>query len=112
MPAATVDLTIEQGSEFAHRFTVQAFNSAGCTARMQIRETIDSPVVCELTTENGRIAMTQASADTNLDLSIATAITAAFKFTKAVYDLEIVPSSGKVFRLVQGKVKVSPEVTR
>lgn len=117
MTPAQLDLTIYQGATFRKSFTWQtgdpltAVDLTGCTMRMQIRERRDATeVIVELTSENGGITITPLTGQFALYLS-ATA-TAALAVTKAVYDLEIVFANGDVVRFLQGKVTVSPEVTR
>lgn len=118
MAAAKLNLEVNQGATFAKRLTWQAgltptaVNLTGCTARMQIRETLGSAeVACSLTTANGGITLGGVAG--TIDILIAATATAAFAFKKAVYDLEIIMSDGiTVHRLVEGLVAVSPEVTR
>lgn len=117
MPAGKLDLLIEQGATFKHALVVKQGTSAtpadltGFTARMQIRTDVDaaSPII-ELTTENGRITITPL--DGRIDLLIDADDTAAMSFDGGVHDLELVSAGGEVTRLVQGKVKLSREVTR
>ena len=86
-------------------------NLTGCTARMHVREEIDSPTtLLELTTENGGIALGGALGTITLRLS-ATA-TAAMTWLSGVYDLEIVYPDTRIRRLLAGAVNVSREVTR
>jgi hypothetical protein len=125
MAAGKLDLLIEQGADFDHslivkqgKATTQAELAAlpvadltGYTARMHIRSVIESTIILiALTTENGRIAITPL--DGKIDMTISAIDTAALNFEAAVYDLEIVSSGGEVTRLVQGKVRLSKEVTR
>lgn len=86
-------------------------NLTGCTARMQIRPTVDSDtILVSLTTENGGIVI-DASANT-ITLFISDADTTAYPFSDAVYDLEVISVSSIVTRIVSGSVKVCKEVTR
>jgi hypothetical protein len=84
----------------------------GFTARMHVRSTLESPaVLVELTTENGRITLGDAEGTVFLELE-ATA-TALLPTKRApYYDLEIINVEGRVKRLLQGRLQVSPEVTR
>lgn len=83
---------------------------SGYTARMQIRATqADDDVIHELTTLNGGISL---SADGQIALLITDTDTAAFDFTNAVYDLELIDGSGVVTTILEGKVTLSREVTR
>ena len=83
----------------------------GWTARMQIRPEVGSEtVIAELTTENGGITIDPPEGKINLYLSDVE--TSAFSFESAVYDIELVDQSGNVYRDIEGKIKLSPEVTR
>lgn len=116
MPAAELDLTIEQGATFDKTLTWQDADSTpiditGYVARMQIREEKSADaVLLELTDVNGRIVLGDAAG--TIQLLINAADTEAFAFTSGVYDLELESPGGVVTRLVEGKVKVSLEVTR
>lgn len=91
--------------------SVVPYNVTGWTARMQFRSSIASPTVLdEFTTENGRIVVNGAAGQFTLKASATQ--TSAWSFTSAVYDLEIVDTSGNVIRLLKGNVVVDPEVTR
>lgn len=81
------------------------------TARMQIREKIDTPVLYELTTENDGIILN--TADSTINLNIPAAITEAFTFKKAVYSIELINASNdSVTTFVQGNITLYNEVTR
>lgn len=81
------------------------------TARMQIREKIDTPVLYELTTENDGIVLN--TADSTINLNIPAAITEAFTFKKAVYSIELINASNdSVTTFVQGNITLYNEVTR
>jgi hypothetical protein len=85
----------------------------GYTARMHIRITRGSAVtVVELTTENGGITL--SAADGGIHLLISDTATAAYDFDNAVYDLELINTSGNgdVTRVAEGTVKLHKEVTR
>lgn len=113
MPAAKLNLTVEQGTTYSKRLVWKdknrrPINIVGWSARMHIRKTVaDSVVILELTSANGRIAFPAAGA---IEIRLTAAETAALQ--PGVYDLEMVAPDGSVTRLVEGKVIVSPEVTR
>jgi len=119
MPAAKLDLLIEQGATFKHTLFVKQgaaesgppADLTGYTARMQIRSEVESTsILIELTVSNGRIAITPAEG--KIAITISAADTAALEFEVGVYDVELVSASGEVDRIVQGKVTLSREVTR
>lgn len=120
MKPAVLPLTIYQGQTFKKTITwttgeTQAVavpvDLTGCTARMQARESFESDVVLlGLTTENGGIILGGPSGEIRLHISAVD--TAALSWRGALYDLEIVFPDGTVIRRMQGKIVVSPEVTR
>lgn len=115
MSAPCQSLTIDQGSTFIQPIRVRHADKSyrdftGCTARMHIRAGIEAadPLI-ELTTENGRILIEE----TWLRLKISSADTTLLVPTDGlVYDLEIISQDDEVERLLQGRVYISPEVTR
>ncbi len=118
MPAIIKDLLIEQGATFRDGFilktgtgeTAVPADLTGYTARMQIREEIDSSaVLIELTTENGRIDIDPLTG--TVTLMIDADDTAELSFDVGNYDLELV-SGSFVKRVVKGRVTLSKEVTR
>ena len=83
---------------------------AGYSARMQIRETVDSTTVLhEATTQNNQIVVD----NTNKTISITLLgnITQAFDFTKAVYSLELY-NRNNVVTFAAGNITLIKEVTR
>lgn len=113
---AKLILTIYQGATFRRRLRwlnpdKTPIDLTGCTARMQVREEVESTAaLLELTTENGRIALGGTAG--TVDLLVDAGATAAITWTGGVFDLEIVHPGGEVTRLAQGSCCVSPEVTR
>lgn len=114
---AKLKFTIYQGATFRKRLTWKTgplsspVDLTGCTARMQVRSSVDSPIVLlPLTTENGGIALGGTAG--TIDLYVSDAGTTAITWSGGVWDLEIVYPGGDVTRLAQGSISVSPEVTR
>ena len=117
MAAFKLKLSIDQGATFTRQVTWKTGKPAtpvdltGCTARMQIREAIESPeVLVSLTTANGGITLGGPAGTVALRIEADT--TAAFEWRAGVFDLEIEFADGTVRRLLAGTVTVSPEVTR
>jgi hypothetical protein len=117
------DLTIYRGATFDQPLlwkpggTPQ--NLTGWSARMQVRATVDSAtVIVELTTANNRIVLgTSGDLTTGaIRLLLSATDTSSLPLSTDpaghVYDLELVGPGGIVERLVEGRVIVSPEVTR
>jgi len=112
--AQIANLEIDAGSTF--QTTIEyldaddvAVNLTGYSARMHIRDTVESDdTVVELEDGSG---ITITAAGGTLDIEIAATATKDL-VGPYVYDLEIESGTGVVTRLVQGSVTVNPEVTR
>ncbi len=116
MAAGRHDFTLEQGATFDELITYKDANGTpvdltGYVARMQIREKItDATPVVSLDTTSG---ITLGGTAGTIHLTIPATTTATINMPKGgVYDLEIESPTGVVTRLLEGKVKFSPEVTR
>ena len=117
MTAFKLALEIEQGATFQKIITWKAGTPAvpvaiaGCQARMQIRERIDSTeTLLSLTTENGGIVLDTITGTITMQASA----TQTRNITKhnGVYDLEIQFPDATVRRLLSGLVNISHTVTR
>jgi hypothetical protein len=83
----------------------------GYTARMQIRKKLkDTSSLLELTTSNGGIVLDNT--EKTISIVMTPVQTSSFNFATAVYDLELVDSSGRVLRFAQGNLTLQQEVTR
>lgn len=113
MPAAKLNLTVEQGATFSKRLVwrdknKRPVNLSGYTAKMQIRTSASSAeVLFELSTSNNRITLLAGGV---IQLDISANDTDTIK--GGVYDLKLYAPSGQEIRLVEGKVSVSPGVTK
>jgi len=86
-------------------------NLFGYSARMQIRETVDSTeVIHESTTANGEIRLNNTYK--TVEILIPASATTQFSFTTAVYSLELFTASGVVVPFLAGNLTLVPEVTR
>lgn len=89
----------------------QPVDLAGFTARMQLREKLDSATtIVELTTENGGITIDNTLK--TITIQIAASATALYEFSSAVYSLEMVSSGGQVTPFASGTITLVKEVTR
>ncbi len=115
MPAGTHNFEIEQGATWTREILVKdslgvPIDLTGITARMQIRDTVESSsFLIELSTANGRITVNGPAGELTLTIS---AVDTAALMTGGVYDLEIVNVDATVDRLLEGNVVLSPEATR
>jgi len=121
MAAGIYNFTIEQGTTVVKQFTYKDANAAvvdlaGYDVRMQIRDTVASSTVIDtFTTSSGMSILGTVSSSNSgtIQLRIEAASSSLYTFTTAVYDIEIeATGSSTVTRLLQGSIKLSPEVTR
>lgn len=87
---------------------------AGYTGRMKIRDKIGGTVLASTDVADAPldvITITINNTDKTITIQIEADDTAAFAWTKGVYDLEMVSSGGVVTDLLYGSVKVDKEVT-
>lgn len=119
MTPGSHDFTIYQGSKLVKVFawTVGtappvAVDLTGYTARMQARATVaaGSPEF-DLTVGSG---LTMGGALGTITVTISATVTAALTVPSMVWDLELMPAgvAADAFRFIEGKITLSPEVTR
>jgi len=119
MAAAQFDIIIEVGVKY-ERFLVwqgsdgQPIDLSNWTALMQVRQDVKSEIVlAELSTQNNKISLNWDGAFGKIRLFIPTAETKAFtSWTDAVYDLVLFDPSSEGYRLLKGRVRLDPSVTR
>jgi len=114
MTPGKYNMICPQGSTFAKQLTYaidgDPVDLTTYTARMQVREKHTSKIaVVSLTTENGGIVL--GDDEGTINLYIPDEETSTISAKNYVYDLELV-SSGEVYRILEGKFVVTPEVTR
>jgi len=114
MPAGKKNLIIEQGTDFSFSVTLKdpvtglVINLTGYTFAAQIREEYSSAAVLQAFTIDNSVPTTGV-----ITLSISNANTSLLEAQKTFYyDIEGVNTSSKKFRILEGSVYVSPEVTR
>jgi hypothetical protein len=133
MSAQTRDLYVEMGTTVRRSFvwyprtsvtlaadgSVSAvigppFNLTGCSARMQIRKKPGTAVLVSITTASGGIVLGGQTGEIDFVLSATLTSTLPAKAItyELQYDLEVEFTSGDVRRVVEGKVTVSPDITR
>lgn len=112
MPAATYNLTVEQGSDFAIQLTLSEDGSAkdltGYSARAQMRQKkTDASEAATFT-----CTVTNAS-EGKVKMALPNATTAALTPGIFFYDLELFTGSdASVTRLLEGQATVVAEVTK
>lgn len=106
-------LTIPQGTSWGISWPITEDGDAAAidawTVKAQVRSTATNPIVLhEWSTEVGN-ASTEGSAVT---LLTSPASTTAWTWERGVYDVELTSPDGTVYRIAEGAVYVSREVTR
>lgn len=115
MSALNLDLTVEQGATWWQSFLLNIDGepalTTGWTARAQARYSVSHPeTLHEWSTELGNIVI---DPDTHqLTMSVGPADSSAWTWRSAHYDLEVTSPDGDVIRMLEGRIRVSPEVTR
>ncbi len=117
--AGKKDLLILQGTTFTFSFNLtqiadgveSAVDLSNCIAKMQIRPTHRSEELYLDLGAEGYISVTDP-VNGEVTIDIPATATAELDFSSAVYDVEVVFDNGHVMRLVEGKINLSPEVTR
>ena len=105
-------LTIYQGSTFQFPFTLMASGTTesidltGCSARSQLRQNYGTPVLVEFT-----ISSSYAS-DGKMELDLTKEQTAALTAPSYVLMDVVLMSGATETRICQGKVAISPSVTK
>lgn len=107
-------LVIQQGTTWGISWPItdgqgNPLDVTGYRVRAQIRPSKDSGnVLHEFSTDAGN-AIAEQNAVT---LSIQPATSSAWSWRNGVYDVELTDPQGRVARIAEGTVTVSPEVTR
>ena len=119
VPPSTVNVTLYQGASFKQSFvwqygeteeTALPVDLTTATARAQVRQRYTSSTAyMEFTSDDDEIVL---GVDGSIEINVGPEKTALVPSGNAVWDLELEWPDGDVCRLVQGKVTVSPEVTR
>lgn len=113
--AREFDLEVEQGSDKSFKFPVTDgvadidLTQPGWSIRGQVRaKATATTVLHEWSNAVGNITLGNGF----FIVSVPHADSSAWKWTKAVYDMELTAPDGAVTRILKGAVAVSPEVTR
>ena len=114
MTPGKYNMICPQGATFTQQLTYsidgEPVDLTTYTARMQVREKHTSKTTeLNLTTENGGIQL--GGDQGTINIYVSNEETSLITAKDYVYDLELV-SSSEVYRLLEGKFIVTPEVTR
>lgn len=87
----------------------QPVNLTGYSARMEIRDKYGGLLLHRLDTDDTTMLIDGPNGA--ISFEIPASLTATWLWRNAVYDIELVDGSGRVTRLLQGTISLSPEVT-
>src|SRR5690606_40539994 len=84
---------------------------SGYSAKLQVRRTFDTPVILQLSTDDGTIVMNSTAP--NIVLKFPNDVTSRMTvYSDLIYDLEMTSPTGLKSRVMQGKFSISREVTQ
>ena len=112
MPAGKYDFVIEQGTTWTLTLTLTRPNKLPLNLEgYQVKATIKKPLpdITKLATMTATIQDPPSSG--KIVLSIPYTETKKFSFINGVYDVLLKAPTGEIIRILQGNVKLSPEVT-
>lgn len=124
MSAGRYDLVIEQGATYERKIAYR--DAAGVlvsltdwSVQSHVRENIADATPKIVLAGGGGIdyiktgSFGSAPNNYNISINISPTVTVAqTSYTTGYWDMELVDPSGKVIRLLEGRVKIVPEVTR
>ena len=121
MSAGKYNIDIEQGADFNLNLAYKdsagtVMNLNGYTARMKIKDSPVGSVIASTESSDSPLntltpATSNGSSGTNITITMTATNTANLDFEDAVYDLELVTGSN-VDRVIEGKVRLSKEITK
>ena len=113
---ARYDFKLNQGTDLTVPFFLtdeqgQPLNLSGYSAQMQLRANgYTGSLVDTLTTSNGSLQIEPSEG--SLSLVFTHEKTEKYPATSLAYDIELISAANQITRVVEGKITVSPEVTR
>ena len=107
----TTNLFIDQGAEFYRTMSVTDSNKAvinltNCTITAQLRKNYTSSTFVPMVTTILNVSLGKVS------IALSAATTAAITNGQYVYDVELTSVEGKIYRILEGNITISPNVTR
>ena len=106
-------LTIPQGTSWGVAWPItedgEPAEIDSWTVKAQVRETVTSTAVLYEWSSDAETALT---ADSRVVLLVAPNVSTAWTWRRGVYDVELTSPDGAVYRISEGVIYVSPEVTR
>lgn len=113
--AKRFDFKLDQGSDLTLTVSTTGADGAvdltGYEAAMQVRANHYADRAADtLTTKNGRLRIDAATG--KITATFPHAVTEKYPAPECVYDIELISPDDKIFRVLEGTISVSREVTR
>ena len=110
--ATISNLTIDQGADFEITVNVDADDGSpldlnGYAGRAQIRKSYASLTAVDFT-----VGIIVPTSNGQLKLSLPASTSNTMKPGRYLYDLEIESATGKVTRVIEGQIEITPSITR
>lgn len=113
------DFEILQNSEWSISFVFRnndrsPMDLIDFTAKMQIREFQDSTSILfdDLSTTNSRLIFeTYEGKRCKLNIIVPSGVSKLYTFIHGFYDLQLIDPTGKIYRKIQGKIKINKNTT-
>ena len=112
MAAGKYTAKIEAGANWRVVVIVKGLDLTNATARLMARHTMNGDVKMTLTDTDGIAIVVTDTNTATLTITRSAAETTALDLASGIYDLEVVLSGGAVYRILEGVITTSPEVTR
>ncbi len=107
------NIVAKQGATFSKTFTVSndgtPWNLTGYSGRMQVRRSFSNSTKLLDLTSPTNITLSSVGV---ISVTVSASVMATVPPGRWLYDLEVESSSGEVYRLLEGRFAVTPEVTR
>ena len=116
MTAGKYDITVEQGTTYSKIITLTdestdvLIDLTGYTAKLQVRKDVNSELLFEMSTTDGRIVI-ETPVNGEVKLLIPATDTINMVFEDSIYNLELY-GDGEVVRLLEGRFIISKGVIR
>lgn len=113
--AKRFDFKLDQGSDLTLTVSTTVADGTadltGYEAAMQVRASHYADRAADtLTTKNGRLSIDTTSG--KITVTFPHAVTEKYPAPECVYDIELISPDDKIFRMLEGTISVSREVTR
>ncbi len=112
--AQKLNFKIDQGTDYSFKFSPfpnTNVNLTGYRGAMQVRRSIYADEAIDtLTTTNGRLVFDVPNG--KITVLFPNEATVKYSAKEYVYDIEIISPDARIYRVLEGKIYVSAEVTR